>query len=183
VLAKLFREIFDQIGSGICWQPPSSFASQHLTSAHAGRLRCPCCGQRARSTSEVSGCRNRNLVAHPLTSEGLRLKNSVMRLAALILRPGANPWRQQSAGEAASLFSRAIRFPVVVSVHLLGTECAANDTSEQAPDDPLLKYVRAGGGGGGGELTCSDAVVLVYWSLLRSSSSYLTGRRRVVRQE
>ena len=71
---------------------------------------------------------------------------------------------------------------MVVSVHLLGTECAANDTSEQAPDDPLLKYVRAGGGGGG-ELTCSDAVVFVYWSLLRSSSSYLTGRRRVVRQE
>ena len=81
-----------------------------------------------------------------------------------MLRPGRTHGVHKGHREATTHCSRAARFPVVVSVHLLGTGCVVSDTSEKASDGPPLER------GGGRRLTCSDAVALVCWHCLRSSS-------------
>ena len=62
VLAKLFRKIFDQVGSGVCWQFDVTFSFSVVDKRLFRKTAVPSCGQIACLTSEneVPGCRNPN---------------------------------------------------------------------------------------------------------------------------
>lgn len=62
VLAKLFREIFDQVGSGICWQFGVTSSFSELEKRLCRKIAVPLCGQIAclMSENEVPGCRDPN---------------------------------------------------------------------------------------------------------------------------
>lgn len=62
VLAKLFRKIFDQVGSGVCWQFGMTSSFSKLDKRLCRKTAVPLCGQIACLTSEngVPGCRNPN---------------------------------------------------------------------------------------------------------------------------
>ena len=62
VLAKLFRKIFDQVGSGVCWQFGMTSSFSKLDKRLCRKTAVPLCGQIAclMSENEVPGCRNPN---------------------------------------------------------------------------------------------------------------------------